>query len=201
MTATAQRTPPDFWDKWDSTRLMEVTAPPPRPAEAMNEPPGAPRPRPVGRRASRAFLRFVITLGIGVGGTLGWQAYGDDARQLLATAYPQQLGWVAPETTAAAPATQSPPAEVASNAPSGPSLEQQQLNALSLNLAAVRQSVEQLATALAASQQQMSADIARLQASDQEILTKIAMPPPRPAPPAHKPAPQPQAIVAPAQAH
>ncbi len=62
-----------------------------------------------GRRASRAFARFLITLAIGIGGTLAWQSYGDEARQVIADAYPQQLGWLAPQP--------SPPSSVAQIAP------------------------------------------------------------------------------------
>src|SRR5690349_15479047 len=101
MTATLERIPTDFWDKWDSTRVTDTR---PQPVELTNEP--QPRQqRSLGGRALRAFLRVVIMLGIGVGGTLAWQAYGDEARQLLATAYPLQLGWIAPPaaTTAVAP--------------------------------------------------------------------------------------------------
>ena len=192
MTAELQRIPTDFWDKWDSTRATDVSPPPVEVAEA-------PRPRPqrsLGRRAVRAFLRFVITLGIGVGGTLAWQAYGDDARQLMASAYPEQLGWIAPQAATTALAPQSAPAALASDAPATPSVDQQQLKALSLNLAAVRQSVEQLATQVATGQQQMTGEIAKLQTSEQDILNKIATPPPRPAP-ARKPPAPPLAVAAP----
>jgi hypothetical protein len=191
MTATLERIPTDFWDKWDSTRVTDPSPPPvdvtePRPSRHHGS---------LGRRASRAFLRFLITLAVGVGGTLAWQAYGDDARQLMASAYPEQLGWMAPQaTTALAP--QSAPVALASDAPVAPAVDQQQLNGLSLNLAAVRQSVEQLAAQVASSQQQMSGDIARLQASEQDILNKISAP--RPAPvAARKPTPPPAAITAP----
>jgi hypothetical protein len=195
MSATLQRIPTDFWDKWDSTRVTDVSPPPVGVTEA-------PRPRQrrsLGRRALRAFLRFGITLGIGVGGTLAWQAYGDDARQLMASAYPEQLGWIAPQAATAAttaPAPQSAPAAPASDAPATPSVDQQQLKVLSLNLAAVRQSVEQLATQVATGQQQMSSEIARLQASQLDIINKIATPPPRPAP-ARKPPAPPLAVAAP----
>ena len=189
MTATLQRIPTDFRDKWDSTRLADVTPPPVEVTEA-------PRPRQrrsLGQRTLRAFVRFVITLGIGVGGTLAWQAYSDDARLLMASAYPNQLGWIAPQAVTTALAPPSVPATPAPEAPAIPSVDQQQLKALSLNLAAVRQGVEQLATQVAAGQQQVSGEIARLQASEQDIITKISTPPPRPAP--RKPAPPPAATA------
>lgn len=202
MNARLQRAPVDVWDKWDSASVTDLR---PRPAEVMDEPP--PRlERSLGRRALRRLVRFVFTLGVGIGGTLAWQAYGDAAKQMMAGAYPAQLGWLAPQAATDAVATPSAPATLASAPPAAPAADQQQLNSLSLNLAAVRQSVEQLATQVASAQQQMSGDIARLQASEQDILTKIATPAPRPAPVAvRKPAPPPQApaaaLPAAAQAH
>src|SRR5262249_1121851 len=87
-------------------------------------------------------------------------------------------------------------------APAAPALDQQQLNSLSLNLAAVRQSVEQLATQVASAQQQMSGEIAKLQASEQDILNKIAAPAPRPAPvAARKPPPPPPPTPPPPAPH
>ena len=192
MTATLQGVPTDFWEKWDSARVPDTR---PQPVELTSEPPPR-QQRSLGRRALRAFLRLVITLGVGVGGTLAWQAYGDEARQLMAGAYPEQLGWVAPQATTTALAPQSAPAALASDAPATPPVDQQQLKALSLNLAAVRQSVEQLATQVATGQQQMSGEIARLQASEQDIMNKISTPPPRPAP-ARKPPAPPPAVAAP----
>jgi hypothetical protein len=151
------------------------------------------------RRARRPsfgkrFLRMLFTLGLGVGGTLAWQSYGDTAREMIANASPQ-LGWLAPPAVAAAPAAAETDASAATAAaaPAAPAPDQQQLNATSLGLAAVRQSIDQLAAQLAASQQQMANQIAKLQSADQDILQKIAAPPqiaapPRPAaPPARKP--------------
>jgi hypothetical protein len=63
----------------------------------------------------------------------------------------------------------------------------QQLKGMSLGLAAVRQSVEQLAAA----QQQMTDEIAKLQATEQEILDKVSGPPRPAAAPARKSAPSP----------
>jgi hypothetical protein len=134
-------------------------------------------------------------VGVGVVGTLAWQAYGDEARQLLASAYPQQLGWIAPQAATTALAPPSAPAALASDAPVVPAIDAQQIKSLSLNLAAVRQSVEQLATQVAAGQQQMSGDIAKLQASEQDILAKMATPPPRSVA-ARKPASAPVAAAA-----
>jgi hypothetical protein len=143
-----------------------------------------------------AVVRFLITLGIGIGGTLAWQSYGDEARQIIATAYPAQLGWVAPQAAPPSPGAQNASAAVASPDASAavaspapaPSIDPQELNRMSLGLASVRQDVDRLAAQLASRQQQMAGDIAKLQASEQDILNKISAPPLRPAAaPARKP--------------
>jgi hypothetical protein len=156
------------------------------PADAKYDRFSSKRPS-LGKRALSAFARFLITLGIGIGGTLAWQSYGDGARQIIATAYPEQLGWVAPQAAPPDPGAQNASAAIASPAP-GPSIDPQQLTNMSLGLAAVRQDIDRLAAQFASGQQQMAGDIARLQASDQDILNKISAPPPRPvAVPARKP--------------
>jgi hypothetical protein len=125
----------------------------------------------------------VILVGIGVGGTLGWQAYGDMAKQMLAEYAPEQV-WL----LSYLPSTR-PPAAVARAA--NPAL---QLEPLAANLASsveyVRRSVEQLAL----KQEQMARSIVALQAVDEDIRQKIASPPP-PAPALAQPAaaiPQPK---------
>jgi hypothetical protein len=139
----------------------------------------------LGKRASRAVVRFLITFCIGVAAALAWQSYGDAAREMIASASPQ-LGWLAPQ---AAPLVRTASDIVAPAAPPTPSPDQQ-LKAMSLDLAAVRQNVEQLAAQFAAGQQQMAGDIGTLQAAQQDILHKISPPPPRPAAvPARKPVP------------
>jgi hypothetical protein len=87
-------------------------------------------------------------------------------------------------------------------APAASSPDQSQLNAMPLDLEAVRQSVDRIATSFAASQEQMRRSVdqlaagqkwmtrdfnGKLQAVEQNILDKISMPPPRqaPAPPRH----------------
>jgi hypothetical protein len=152
-----------------------------QPADLKNE--WFPSERPsLANRASRALARFLITLSIGIAGTLAWQSYGDAAREMIASASPR-LGWLAPQ---AAPVARTAPDVIAPTAPAAPSPDQQQLNAMSLDLGAVRQSVDQLA----AGQEQMTRDITQLQTIAQGILDKIAAPPPRPTgATARKPAP------------
>jgi|SRR5712672_1041652 len=104
-------------------------------------------PFPIGqpslrKRASRALARFLITFCIGVAATLAWQSYGDAAREMIANSYPQ-LGWLAPQ---AEPVTQNTPDLIALAVRAATSLDQQQLNAMSLDLDAVRQSIDRIAT-------------------------------------------------------
>ena len=143
-----------------------------QPADLKNDGFSSERPS-LGNRASRPLARFLVTLCIGVAATLVWQSYGDAAREMIASASPQ-LGWLAPQ---AAPMARTAPDVIAPAAPTAPSPDQQQLNAMLLGLAAVRQSVDQLA----AGQEQMTRDITKLQTSAQSIIDKISAPPPRPA--------------------
>ena len=205
MTATSQYPAADHSDKWETTRVPEVR---PRPIKPRDELLPPPEPS-LGRRAFRALFRFLIAVGVGIGGTLAWQAYGDAARQMIATAYPERLGWIAPEAPTTAPAPQSARAALASAAPSAPAVDEEHLKAIAADLAAMRQSVEQLAGQVASGQQQVSDEIAKLgdeigklRAAEQDILNRIPTAPPqrpaasrRPAPPtptfaAPPPAPQ-----------
>jgi hypothetical protein len=95
-------------------------------------------------------LRFLIAVGIGVAATLAWQSYGDAAREIIASSYPQ-LGWRAPQAAAA----QAAPTTIAA---ATASLDLQELRTVSLGLAAVRQRVDQLAAQVAAGQEQMTRD-------------------------------------------
>ena len=134
-----------------------------RPASIHALPP--PRRRSIVGRMFRALTRFAIVVLIGVGGTLGWQAYGDMAKQMFAANAPEQA-WL----LAYLPATK-PPAPVAA-APS-PAL---QLEPLAANLEFMRRSVEQLAL----KQEQMIRNMAALMALDEDIRQKVSSPPPPP---------------------
>src|SRR5712691_5447958 len=132
----------------------------------------------LGKRALRRLARFLIVLCIGVAATLAWQSYGDAAREMIASSSPQ-LSWLAPQAIA-----QSAPNIAAPTVPAAPSADVQQLQKTSLDLAALRQSLDQIA----AGQQQMTDGIAKLQAVEQDILNKISVPSPQPATaPARKP--------------
>jgi hypothetical protein len=115
----------------------------------------------------------LVTFCIGVAATLTWQSFGDAARQVVASSSPA-LGWLAPRTASFAQvdSDQAPPAGLAMA-----STGFQQLRAALLDLAAVRQSVEQVA----AQNQQVVGEIAAMQTAQQAILRKLSTPPP-PAP-------------------
>lgn len=130
-----------------------------------------PRPRPsLGRRMFRRVFRFAIVLALGIGATLGWQAYGDTGKQMFAT-YVPEYAWL----LSYLPGTK-PPAPVAVAATgSNPALQLEPLAAnLSASIEYVRRSVEQLAL----KQDQMARNIAALQAVDEDIRQKLSSPPP-----------------------
>jgi hypothetical protein len=168
------------------------------------------------KRASLALVRFLITFCIGIASTLAWQSYGDVARAMIASSHPQ-LGWFAPQ---AEPVGQNAPGMIAPAAPIAPSLDRQQLNAMLLDLDAVRQSIDRIATSIAADQvqttrsadriairqeqitqsvdqfaaglEQITREITKLQEIEQYILYKNSEPTPRPAPaPVRNPVPRP----------
>jgi len=116
------------------------------------------RRRPsIGRRIFRALTRFIVTVLIGVGGTLAWQSYGDAAKTMVA-AHSPTLAWLLPPTGWPAAASPSP--------------AQQPSQAASLD--AVRRSVEQLA----ARQDQMAQSLAALLAIEVDMRQKMAFTPP-----------------------
>jgi len=143
---------------------------------------GEPSGEPPAFRNRRSFTRILITFCVGVAATLAWQSYGDAAREIVARSYPQ-LGWLAPQSAIAqtVPDTIVPPAA---------SPDSQELKAISLGLAAVRQRVDQLA----AGQEQMTRDFTtKLQAAERQILDKMISVPPLQsvAAPVRKPVPSP----------
>jgi hypothetical protein len=149
----------------------------------------------LGKRASRGLIRFLIVFSIGVCTTLAWQWYGDAARAMIASSWPQ-LASLAPETasvpqaaseqTAAGPqTTASPELQPLKEDLAQLKQELQQLKEIPAALASLQQSVDRLAS----SQQQIAGTIAKLG-------TQKPASPPRPAPhPAPKPLTPPQSEV------
>jgi hypothetical protein len=156
------------------------------------------------RRGSRPFTRYLIAICIGAAATLAWQSYDEAAKQMFAAKAPelgwspetkqmianwvQQLGWTKPRVveSKAAPVTQTAPETVAP-------IDPVQLQQMVQNLAALRESVQQLGArqvSLAAlgqivdqltdSQDKIGRNIDRLQGAVAEILAKMPEPPPSP---------------------
>jgi len=131
------------------------------------------------RRASRALLRYLIACGIGVAGTLAWQAYGDEAKQTVA-AWGEQHGvpmaWL---SSAEAAKPDAPPAQVPSvqatpeSAPASSS-DVQQLKTMTLGLGSTLGAMKERIEQLAAAQQQAAVDVSKLQAAEQDIRQKIS---------------------------
>jgi hypothetical protein len=154
-----------------------------------------------GKRASRAFIRYLIACCVGVAGTLAWQFYGDAAKQTIATWGAEQgwsMAWLSngevaktdppprPERTQAVAAAQAAP-EAASPA-GAPSFDLQQLKTATVSLAATLATMRERVERLAAGQEQTASEIAKLQAADEEIRHKLAAIATRPAAAPSKPA-------------
>jgi len=99
--------------------------------------------RSLGKAVPLVFTGYLMAIFIGAGATLAWQSYGGAARQTIAGWFPQ-LGWLAPP---ASPVAQTAPTAAAAAAASF-GASPGSLKATSLALAAVRQSVDKLATEL-----------------------------------------------------
>jgi hypothetical protein len=138
----------------------------------------------LGRRIFRSLTRFLVTIFIGVGGTLAWQSYGDVARETVITRAPA-LSWL----LSALPA--KPPIAAAYANPTQGGFPASGLDAL-------RRSVEQLAVR----QEQMAQNMAALQAIEEDIRQKMSFTPAsmpgaltQPAAPVAQPRPMPRAPV------
>jgi hypothetical protein len=114
----------------------------------------------IGKRMFRTLVRFSIAVLIGVGGTLGWQSYGDEAREVLVAQAPA-LGLLLPVSTTRSPVM------------AATSTDTRQLAPLASTLDAVRRTVEQLA----AKQEQMAQNIAALRAAERTSSTPPALAP------------------------
>jgi hypothetical protein len=145
--------------------------------------------------------RIPITICVGVAVGLAWQSYGDAAKRIIASAYPQ-LGWLA---SRAAPIAYSAHETIGLAAQAAASPDQQRFNAMSLDLDAVRQNADRIAVTqeqiarnvdqLTAGQQRMTRNVDQLTAVQERMTREISklqaveqQSKPRPAPaPARKP--------------
>ena len=119
----------------------------------------------IGRRMLRTLFRFSIAVLIGVGATLGWQSYGDEAKEMLVAQVPT-LGLLLPASTTKSPVMAATSTDAT-----------RQLAPLASTLDAVRRSVEQLA----AKQDQMARNIAALRAAEEDVRQKASSAPSAPA--------------------
>ena len=141
--------------------------------------PAAAAVRPsIGRRIFRTLARFIVAVVIGVGLTLAWQSYGEQAKGMARTWVPS-LAWLAPQPDAKPPTDADVLPEMA-----------QQVKLIALDIAIVRRNLGQLATnqdQLAAKQDQMTRNMAELQEIEQDVRQKTFSPPPAPKPVELKP--------------
>ena len=161
-----ERDPDVRSDQRMGRRRMKPSIDSPYPYRFGEGQPAIKRPS-IGRRMFRTLIRFSIAVLIGVGATLGWQSYGDAAKDMLAAEAPI-LGWV----LSSVPTTKPSAVAVTSIDPA------RQLAPLASTLDVVRRSVEQLA----AKQEQMAQNIAALRAAEGDARQKISSAPPAPAP-------------------
>jgi hypothetical protein len=159
---------------------------------------------PIISRMFRASARFLFAVLAGIGGTLAWQSYGDQATDMIRAQAPSLARWLPASTSkpavppvdaseaqqqlkaGLAPADQ----QLTPMAPAGAAERQQQLKPITIDLAAVRQTIEQLAV----NQEKMAQSIARLEAADQAVsqkLSSLASPKPVVHAPPTKPVQQP----------
>jgi hypothetical protein len=150
-------------------------------------PPNIPetKKRPIARRIFRAIVRYSIVFLTGIGATLAWQSYSDEAIEMVRMEVPS-VAWLLPDSTA-----KLPPDGQTSAAAVVPSAEVvQQLKPMAVDLAIMRRNQEQLAIKveqLAAKQDQMTQNIATLQSVEQEVIQKLPSPPQPRVAPAPKP--------------
>jgi hypothetical protein len=154
-------------------RRMKPSVDSPYPYRFGEGQPASGRPS-IGKRMFRTLVRFSIAVLIGVGGTLGWQSYGDEAKEMLVAQAPM-LGLLLPVSTTKSPVMAATSTDTT-----------RQLAPLASTLDAVRRSVEQLA----ARQEQMAQNIAALRTAEENVRQKMSSTPPAPAP---APAPAQQA--------
>ena len=173
----------DFVRQWKPDRSTDWPKPLPPDMKNWSTPPpskiATSEKQSIGRRMSRAFTRYSVVFLIGVGTTLAWQSYGDEAIETVRTEVPS-LAWLLPVSTA-----KPSPDGQASAAALVTSVELvEQLKPVALDLANVRRSVEQLGAKveqLGVKVNQMSQSIV-LQSVEQKLPSpsQSRIPPPKP---------------------
>lgn len=163
----------------DSTETISKEALPMAQSSDANSHPGVVnRKQPsLLKRATQSLIIFCM----GVAATLGWQSYGDATREMIASSYPQ-FGLLISQTVGVGTVDET-------STPVTISDSQELLKPVLVNLAALRQSVDQLRAGFVAGQQQTASEIAKLKGADQDFIDNINSAPP--AAPARKPIPVP----------
>ena len=108
--------------------------------------------------------RILISLCVGAAAILAWQSYGDAVRKIIAGTYPQ-LGWLVPGT---ARIVYSAPDAIGLAAQAAPSPDQR-VNAISLDLDAMRQNVDRIAI----NQEQMTHNVDKLTAGQERMTHNV----------------------------
>ena len=122
----------------------------------------------IGARVFRSLARFVAAVLIGVGLTMAWQSYGEQAKEFARTSAPS-LAWLLPAENA----KKSPEATASSEL-------MQQMKLIAVDVAIARRNLGQLAATqeqIAAAQDQISRNIAALQQVAQETRAQAPSPP------------------------
>jgi hypothetical protein len=140
------------------------------------------------RRALRATRRFCIAILIGVGLTLVWQSYGEEAKALIASRVPA-LAVLFPGTKAVAGkkagvvTEDAAPPQTAARTELASSLSASALNTVIQNLTEMQRTLDQLA----AKQEATAQSIAALQQAESEIGHRLSSQATAPLPPKKKP--------------
>jgi hypothetical protein len=140
----------------------------------INDRPGRKRPWLL-TRVFRGLVRFCVAVLIGIGATLGWQNYGDQARDLITAWNPSLSPLLPPSPTPTTGDTTAATGDLG-----------QQIKLIALDVAIVRRDLEQIANnqgALAAKADQMTQNIAALQQAGQDVRQRMASPATAPAAP------------------
>jgi hypothetical protein len=123
-----------------------------------------PRHRSGRTKAMLSLNGLLITFCIGIAATLAWQSYGDAARQIIASSHPQ-AGWLAPRTAPIAYSASGTTGLAAQAAPS----PDQRLNAISVDLDAMRQIVDRIAV----TQEQTTRNVDKLTAGQERMTHNV----------------------------
>src|SRR5262249_29175740 len=96
--------PRTFARDWDAERdphmgmaRQRPTRPPPRYSTFQDNRFASNSPS-IGRRVLLMLTRFFLTILLGVGITLGWQSFGDEAKAMVKV-YAPSLAWLVPDST------------------------------------------------------------------------------------------------------